>query len=1615
MGQIFISHSSKDNAAAKDLRQRLTAQGYDSLFLDFHPSDGIPAGVNWQRELYQRIRACDVVLFINSKNSTSSKWCFAEITQARAIGKNLIPLSIDDAALAEPIHDLQAIKLDTDPNAYDRLWNSFNRLGISRGREKAWNKQRPPYPGLLAYQEEHARVFFGRDESIRTGLDALTRMRQLGSSRLLLVLGASGSGKSSLVRAGLLPRLKEDADHWIVLRPIRPHGGLVGNFVEAIEDVLAKSGDGLDTGREETKLRNAIEFGDTSSVTTRDVLRGFADRMRRARDNQQARVLVTIDQAEELLHAENRGKDEHQLHLLGELAQMEGWRVLVTLRSDHLGEFQNDPALAHIAECEQLSLGPIAPESLRRVIAGPAELAGVDMEPALVDALARDASAKHALPLLAFALRKLWDECIQCDGETQLRLAAYTDRVGGMEGAIESAASRIVSDIPQGSLEFSVLRRAFLRLVRTGADGTFTRRIESWDNFEQAAHPWLHRFVEDRLLVSDGEGTQRTLEVTHEALFRSWAQLADWLDDNRKLLRTRESVEADCIQWHEQHRHEDYLLPSGLPLAEAEALIASEDVELNLSEIKFIQASVARRDAEQQEQAQREELHLASEQRRREAEQKRRDAELRQREAQQREREAESRRKEEARLREEAEQRVRARATRIKVLGASVVAAVIALGAVLLLYQKARDSEKRAKRSERVANQYASKEEGLRKSAERARGEAESEKRKAIASTEEALKQRDEAESAKAIAENEREKATQASARERLAKRDAEREKARADALHLAQKAKSKALESQGGSREAVADGLKAVAIGIAREKKPSLEAEVALRLALHRLECAQPLKHHQGFVNHAEFSPDDRHVVTASDDGNATISLARNGAVLGVLDHRGVPVTFAGFCPTGDRIATCCSDGSFRVWNARTLAIISKASLPSGPALHAAFTPDGESLVIVGAGGDVLAWDVTRGQVATKMTGHEKDVVHVACSANGKHVITASWDGTARIWSTDGFLERHVLDDHSASLTCASFSRDGTLTVTSSNDGSARIWNVVTGDEVHSLKVPDSHSPMTWAGFSPNGTFVCTTSENGDVHIWSATSGDLLHRLAGHRGSVDSAAFSYDSGTLATGSSDHTVKLWDTEHGTLVHTFEGHRDRVRSVAFAHSRPEIVTASEDRIARLWRFFDPSQQHELSHHPRSVSSVATSQDGTICAIWSSNATAPFGSRVTIRNTHSGREVGQLSDIKGRIDHCSLSPDGKTIAVLSVVPAHSSAQEKGAGQVDNQIIQIRDTSTGRNLWSRVSKSQSYRTRFSPDGRWLLRIGHDNTATLLSCKDYSSESHAFKMSGYITCEAFSDDGNVLVLGNSHGDVVACSIQKNDNKHREILRANVHRRHIHAISLAPDGSLIAAASEDFTASIIETFNEKTRHYLIGHENRVSDIALSRDKKWVITAGMDKTARVWDASTGAEVLRKSHPSLVVAAEFSSSSNRFITACHDGKVRLWARTTGDLIDTLDGHDKYLRTASFANGSKQVIALSDTVRIWSVDVGDLVSRARDYVGANKGNNFLPPIESRIAPSRLSRKLPRSDFRVRQGRTAKTSLVRFEPTLRLGMKKAKESKQIALVVVSRYNPP
>jgi TIR domain len=549
---IFISHRSTDAAEARFLKDWLGRQGHQQLFLDFDSADGIPAGVDWEQRLYRELRRCQAVLIALTPAWHESMWCHIELAIAREKGKAVFVARMKPGVAGPLIPSLQEVDLTQDRDGgLIKLARGLKEHGLDPADAFDWRPARPIYPGLAAFDVDDAAIFFGRSEESWQLVEGLRRMRlqAVGAPKLLLVTGASGSGKSSLMRAGVLARLRKEPASWIVARPIRRGS----DAVAALADVLAAA---FPAGAQppEGALLNRI-----GSIDAARELLAIARELRAALQRADATLVLAVDQAEELLEPDQDGDRGRLLELLRETLARAGSEIvaMATIRSDRLGDWQQHRSVKAMTRVEapagakgipahdefrfeMAPLGPMPMERISEIVRKPAKYEGLAIEDELVDAIGDEAETPDALPLLAYALRYMHDRFARSGRLTRSDYLSF----GGLEGAIRNQANATLPIETLGSEDVQALKEAFVPgLVRATGDGRFSRSVALLHSLPSRAEPYLRRLVDEARLLRterDGKGNT-TIEVTHEALLRVWPTLARWIADARGLPSSRSS------------------------------------------------------------------------------------------------------------------------------------------------------------------------------------------------------------------------------------------------------------------------------------------------------------------------------------------------------------------------------------------------------------------------------------------------------------------------------------------------------------------------------------------------------------------------------------------------------------------------------------------------------------------------------------------------------------------------------------------------------------------------------------------------------------------------------------------------------------------------------------------------------------------------------------------------------------------------------------------------------------------------------------------------------------------------------------------------------------------
>jgi formylglycine-generating enzyme required for sulfatase activity len=466
-----------------------------------------------------------------------------------------------------------------------------------------------PFPGLSSFGDDDAdaALFYGRSREIALTLEELREARAKPDGRPFVILGASGAGKSSLLKAGIIPRLRRESPAWLPLRAFRPGADPLLNFAEAIAKALDDFGVREAHGDIHGRLLNAWRDSDGGSEAA---LEAEGARLRQAANRGPATILLCIDQAEEIARAEGESAEALADYLRVALASRRSpWQLAFTIRTDSFAELQSHKRFQAL-EARMFDLRALPPFRFSDVVEEPAKRYGVIVDPVLVDSLIEDAPGADALPLLAFALERIWSRFAASGSLTK----EHYEKVGGLQGLIEDAAERAMRGIepdqdvpmpagPPSQRQTDLAARTFVpALADMNEKGAIVRQSAKWSDFDEECQELLKRFDRWRLVVRKGEAEGGTIEVAHEALFRTWKRLESWLEPERARLEALRTIQIDAANWARSGKHIGFLNHRGQRLADAKNLGADPRYATRLSEQDFayLKACEAAQKSEQQ-------------------------------------------------------------------------------------------------------------------------------------------------------------------------------------------------------------------------------------------------------------------------------------------------------------------------------------------------------------------------------------------------------------------------------------------------------------------------------------------------------------------------------------------------------------------------------------------------------------------------------------------------------------------------------------------------------------------------------------------------------------------------------------------------------------------------------------------------------------------------------------------------------------------------------------------------------------------------------------------------------------------------------------------------------
>jgi WD40 repeat protein len=1161
------------------------------------------------------------------------------------------------------------------------LETSFSAL--ARGQQPPPYAVRCPFPGLQAFTAADREFFCGRAALVRS---LLVRLEQ---RPFLAVLGNSGCGKSSLIMAGLLPRLR-DLTPTLEIAQMRP--------------------------------------GQHPLAELERALAGLAGAVR---------GVLYVDQFEEAFTlCDDEVERREFFDRLLEVAAP-ALRIIMSMRADFVGDCAEHEGLRE--QVEGLKLIPaMSPDELRRAIEEQGKAAGLRYETGLCELILEDiAKEPGAMPLLQHALRELY---ARRHGRW-LRVDAY-EELGRVQSAITHTAEGVWKSL--GHEDRQRLRAVMLELTELhgtqleGSTRHLRRRVRLEDlYFSRAAEGpsirgLVDRLANDRLLVkSRDELGHDVVEVAHEALLRGWDRLQTWLADARDAIHLRQELEAAAAAWYRnpdsrsylEHVHErgelvrSFLRNGALRLgpqlkAYFDACEQEEQRQAREQERQISELRRARDEAVAQRDRARDAMWMAYAKAFKDKDPTRALLGLR-----------EVRAKDTVGWLQDAIDVLQQPVARALLMGheEAVTSASFSMDGRRIVTISSDGTARVWDADGRQAELVIRGHQGEVRSAS---FDGDAQRIVTTASDGTArVWSADESGIALELRGHDKHVVSASFSPDGTRVVTASRDKT-ARVWNADGSGTSIVLRGHMGhvmSASFSPDGARVVTAS--RDGTARVWSADGSGLAV-------VLTGHTGHVVSASFSPDGRRVVTASRDKTARVWNADGSGEVVVLRGHDEQVRSASFSRDGRYVLTVSRDRTARVWtvDADRFPVILRGQRDGIQA--ASFGPDGRRVVTASRDGTARIWHAEGGEAPVVLRGHDDEVVATSFSPDGRYVVTVSRDRTARVWAVDADQFPVILRGHREGIQAASFGPDGRRVVTASRDGTARVWNAEGGEAPVVLRGHEGW--VVSASISPEGNQVVTAAADGTVRIWSVDGRSVQTILCGHEDEMISAVFSPDGRRVVVALADGTARVWAPD-GPLV-VLHGHAGAVASAVFSPDGRRIATASADGTARIWDAGGCGDPCVLRGHESGVTSVMFSPDGQHVVTASRDMTAQIWSadgrgRPLVLRGHEDEVISaQFDPASQRVVTASrdrtaciwhVDGSGSPLVFRGHKYLVGSARFSPGGQ---QIITASYDSTAM-VWSADGQGSPLVLRghqmgvvtasFSPDGRYVVTASSDGKA--------------------------------------------------------------------------------------------------------------------------------------------------------------------------------------------------------------------------------------------------------------------------------------------------------------
>ena len=1144
-----------------------------------------------------------------------------------------------------------------------------------------------PYLGLSAFGKDDQHLFFGRDALIQELVQAVE------GREIVPVIGPSGSGKSSVVFAGLLPELEKQSG-WL-MESLRPKNDPLHELARALLRLTAP-----ETELQEENLNAPIvaQRLRDDPLTVEKWLGSVLER------HPQTRIVLVIDQFEEVFTTGERSLFLERV-LEGVAALNQGKRrvtLLFTMRADFMENALSEPRLAEVLDGD-VKVKPMGVEQLRAIIERPAQ-GLVQIQDGLTERILEDAlTEKEAtlveqagcLPLVEFALKQLWD----AHERGWLTHEAY-EQIGGVKGAIaQHAEAKFQALKPE---EQDTMRQLFIQLVYPGVENRHTRKIVTSSELGEQQWSLAQKLAQGdyRLVVTNRNEGTKTVELIHEALIREWERFQEWIKQDWEFRRWQEQLEVE-------RKLGDSL--QGKRLIQAEYWLQERRGELSKEQQKFIRQSIEQREKSIQER---------EKQRRRvlqgavavggvmtvlaaaaglfgwQAERRRVEAEVR------------------------ADALVAQRIVESRPLPALTRAIATTgksdqkLGRILPLVQS---SLAETVQVSRERHQFQGHQDAVRSIAITPDGS------KVISGRGDKTLRVWDITTGESLAVLEGHQSwvnsiaiTPDGSKVISGSRD--------NTLRVWDIATGESLAVLEGHQR----GVTSIAITPDGSKVISGSYDKTLRvLDIATGESLAVLEGHDKEISSIALTPDGSKVVSGSWDNTLRVWDINTGESLAVLEGHQDEVWSLAITPDGSKVISGSRDNTVRVWDISTgesLAVLKGHQDWVG---SIAITPDG-SQVISGSGDSTLRiWDLTTGEALAILKGHQRWVNSIAIGGNGLKVISGSGDSTLRVWDINTGESLAVLKGHQNSVSSVTITPDGSKVI-SNSASSVRVWDVSTGK---SLAVLEGHQDGLSIAITPDGSQVISGSMDGSVQMWDLATGKSLAVMEGHQDAVFSIAITPDGSKVISGSADGTLRVWDMATGKSLAVLEGHQDGVTSIAITPDGSKVISGSYDNTLRVWDMATGESLAVLEGHQNSVYSIAITPDG-------SKVISGTGD-MRVWDIATGESLAVL---EGHQDGLSIAitPDGSKVI---------------SGSADG-TLRVWDIATGKSLSLLAGHQDAvWSLAITPDGSKVISGSRDNTLRVWDIGTGESLAVLEGHQDWVRSIAITPDRSKIISGSADG----------------------------------------------------------------------------------------------------------------------------------------------------------------------------------------------------------------------------------------------------------------------